>query len=183
MPLKTNIQKESHSVVTSLNTKPETEPIAHAFGKQLGAGFFPEESTAKGYDDKNIPLYHFNPQNPLPFLTGYSVQITPITRLIFRIEANSAFDSSQECLDNGKFLLSMLGEKYGKAGELDEHIFYSTSANVSQGNRLVTVVCSDAEVFSYKKNLTLAYEDLKLKKQAETERLKMKSEQVNSSGL
>ena len=105
------------------------EPIVGAFGFKLG-DVWDGEAIAT-FEKDGYFMHGFIPDSPLDAFNRYSVDVTPVKGLIFKIEAYK--DGS--CNSQFKALKQALGKKYGEGvRDPSGHIW-------TQGNRSITLYC------------------------------------------
>jgi len=125
----------------------------------------------------------FKPKKPLPMIQNYQFSNSVISKRIFQIRGSSYLDLSEKPLPYfnchsrlGNFgkLLKMLEAKYEdfvsievKEDKIEPLVHYYERYEFKDGNRKISLSCSDIKNGDY--SLGLYYTDLKLRKKADEE--------------
>ena len=121
------------------------EPITGAFGQVLGKVWDGEATYTSERD--GYFRHNFIPEYPLDAFESYTVEVTPVKGLIFRITAYKSDSCKSQYLAFRQALL----KKYGSGEELS--ISHILMRKWTQGNRTIELECD------YAPRLTLIYTD------------------------
>ena len=97
---------------TKADESPHEMPLS-AFGYTLGE-MLPKAKVL----GKKGAKYQIEPLTPYAILQNYFVEITPDTRLIYRLDANGSLKSLKQAKDEAETLRKLLSEKYGSPNDI-----------------------------------------------------------------
>lgn len=155
------------------------EKISEAFGIKLGQVFAPSGAIGKNSLTDGTPLYRFSPKKKFRSFSIYYVLITPKTHKVYSIWGVGNMENDPSCKKEQALVMAILQKKYGKVAKDELVLKLYDIKNIDQGNRYVLTKCSGFLDVS----LDIRYIDKRLQTLAESERILIESEKVDSSGL
>ena len=165
-------------LLTILSSLALAQDIEGAFGIKFGQKLS-ELKVIRSIDEQSNLV---DPPVKVKGLTIYLVNVTPITGHVYLIIGMSDYIEEQECNTLLKTIKYKIEQKYDiKMGkQLDVETVYRGI----KGTKAVDIRCSPTftdEGVKYR--LALIYADIDLTKQAEQEEIKLKSKEIDESGL
>ena len=146
------------------------------FGKKLdGLKIIRESKTTSGE-----PLYEIIPPKPIKLLSEYYVMATPITKKVYSLWGIERNLDEAECKARMEAILIILEKKY-KVERRKPLLSFSPGYYIEKGDAQISVRCSQDYMSGYE--LYIQYYHDKLEKQAKKEAAKLRSQQIDESGL
>ncbi len=155
------------------------QEITGAFGIKFGSSLSELKVIGTSKTTDGDTLYMVDPPIKIKALSEYYVMATPISKKVFSIWGLDEKLQKSECLTRLKAILSALERKYKIKREKMLSIF-DENYGVKKGNVEVHVRCSD-EFTDY--TLYVQYYHNSLMEQAEKEKIRLKSKEIDESGL
>lgn len=154
------------------------QEITGAFGIKFGQPLTDLQIIDKTGDS----MYFVKPPIPIKLFDVYGVEVTPISKKVWNISATKLSLSKNECHDLLKALRYKLESKYTVS--FQEETGVGTTVVTEKNGKGISIMCTPevtTEGIVY--YLILVYADLSLHKQAEQETIRLKSQQIDDSGL
>ncbi len=155
------------------------QEITGAFGIKFGSLLKELNVIKASKTTDGDPLYMIDPPIKLKLLTEYYVMVTPISKKIYSVWGIDKKLKEKECITSLEAILKALERKY-KTKRKEIFSFFDTNYMISKGKVYVHVRCSN-ELTDY--TLYVQYYHRDLMEQAKQESIRLKSQQIDDSGL
>ena len=157
--------------------KQEIVNIEGAFGMKLGEPVSGSIRTSSKFLDDGTEINYFSP-NSIEYFEEYWVRKTPLSKKVFSIEAETAYESQHKCEIRFKAIAELLKRTY-RSGERND-FGNIKSFLIRSPHRFIQVGC-----FPKLKGATLkiVYKDEKLEAVVEKEAVELEMNKLINSGL
>ncbi len=171
------------SAILSEPVKKEVPPVANgkiegAFGFTLGEVFDPAQAVEVKKLNTGEPIYKVTPKNPNASFNAYFLSITPKTKRIYQIWAQSDYESDADGLAQQEALVKVLESKY----EVKRSMFDSEEARILM-QQTRSIIIKAARYPSGAGKLDLKYVDSKIENEGKKEAAEVDPKNVDSKGL
>ena len=157
------------------------QEITGAFGIKFGQELKSLKVVRKSETTSGEPLYVIEPPKALKLLSSYVVGITPVSGKVYTIWGIESGLPGEECRSRMQAIAKAIEKKYKIKRKTITFAFAQDGYYFTKGQKRIVVKCVDTFMSGH--DLYVQYFDEKLEEQAEKESIKLKSKEIDESGL
>ncbi len=157
------------------------QEITGAFGIKFGQKLETLKVVGKNETTSGEPLYVVVPPKALKLLSHYVVGTTPVSEKVYTIWGVESGLSEEECKSRMEAIAKAIERKYKIQRKAITLAFAQEGYYFTKGQKRINVKCVDTFMGGH--DLYVQYYDEALEKQAKKESIKVKSKEIDESGL